>query len=344
VIAVAFVAALVSSGGSLAFAPAQGASVRASFVEHTQWKLERVERSDERANAWPKFALAGEAQRGLSIVDRFEAVAGGVVAKRVREFEALNAKSVVSMTVGTWTSELTTARVSPLAKSSVVFERAETSKPAVAKFAADSKLDAHLLSGLRDDTDMLALLPAAKVEPGASWSVDAALLLDVLRPGGELGLLPSRGLQSDDVFDPTEKVVLALFAPSENTDAMHGHAQMTWSNTTKDDERELAVIEITLEFDSRTPQGARVASWLASANRTTKRTQFEAVFACSTHGKGELLWDVTHSRAASLVLDLESEISVSESWHEPVDGTDTPLADELTLSATTELSAQFEAR
>jgi hypothetical protein len=329
--------------GDLKFAPAAGSSVHASFIEHTTWKLDRVERSDERANPWPKFQLAGEASRTLAIVDRFDEIQGGAVSKRSREFESTGARSVVSMTVGTWTSELTLSRASPLAKARVVFGRAAADKPAVATLAGEAKLDPRLLGGLRDDTDLLALLPSEHVQQGASWSVDAARLVEILAPGGELGLLPER-LTSDDVFDPTEKATLAMCAVSENTNALHGSARLTWSGTTKDDERELATILVEVEFDSRTPQGARVASWLVSSGRATKRTQFEAVFACSTHGKGELTWDITHARAASLVLDLESEISVRESWHEQLDGADTPLADELTLSATTELAAQFEAR
>jgi hypothetical protein len=332
------------SAPQLAFAPAAGTGVHASFVENTRWKLEHIERSDERANAWPEMGLAGSTRRTLALTDLFEKVDGGSVVARSRQYETVRADSVPEVTIGHWTSELPFARTSPLAKARVAFTRTAPGKPAAAANAGDSMLDGKRLAGLREDTDLACLLPSEGVREGASWSLDVPRLIDVLRPGGELALEPAQGMTSDDIFDPSERAVFALCSLSENASAFAGHAKLTWSSTANDDERELAIVDIEFVADARVPQGERVADLLAAAKRTTARTGFAAVFSWSVHGTGQLTWDLTHHRAASFLLELESDLSIRETWRQKIADAEVALADELTLKATSELSAQFEAR
>jgi hypothetical protein len=148
---------------------------------------------------------AGEPDQGahteddwsLTVTDTFESVAGGVPLVVRRRFDELRRQKRWRYSNDDGEESGDVSYESALEGKTVTFERDGPDGEFAASFAAGSKGEDELLSGLSEDLDLRALLPARPVAEGESWSIDAGAFACILYPGGELHLKDGGGEGED---------------------------------------------------------------------------------------------------------------------------------------------------
>jgi len=326
----------------LRFAAEKGVSVRKTFQEQTTWSLGSIEQIvDGSPTGLPTPEMTGKSERRLTVVDTCTSVDAGVALELVREFETVEGHSGLDFEVQGATEQFALDMSSELDGGKVIFERKTKGSEPEPRFAPESKASSKLLEGLRDDLDLRAFLTEEGVGVGDWWKVDAATLVDVLAPGGELWLVPKKGAVPPEqlqILDASDVLATTLCGLAENTGDLAGEVLCTWKETKTEGEREIAVIEVEWESTSRTDASERLARRMRAAGEDTSRTELEVVMSVTAEGRGQLLWDLGSSRAIALALALEAKFDVTFGFNQ--EGSD--VAYHFTLDAESALKSEFE--
>jgi hypothetical protein len=221
----------------------------------------------------------------------------------------------------------------------VVFTRETPGDEAEAKFEGEEHATSELLRGLREDLDLRGFLPAEDVGVEDWWEVDVEQLADVLAPGGDLALAPGRGASLDsENLQPDQIVAAALVRVGEARDGRSGEATLTWKETKKEGERELASIAVEIGATAKGELSGRLRQLLAEAGAEADDRKLAMEWAAD--GEGTLVWDLTADRFESLELALDVEVVV-----DLVEGSgEDAVSYRFALSGKTELAAAVEAK
>lgn len=192
---------------------------------------------------------------------------------------------------------------SPLRNETVRFVWDDAREAFRSSFAAESLADTDLLEGLVEDTDLRGFLAPGPVEPGDSWTVCAANLGNLWRPGGALAFHAWDASDEELPFEhPLERALIANLEGQLTVEyrGLHGerdggrHAQLVISG------------EIRSRARAVTPGPVSVGLFMISMPGTEVRSG-----ALELRVEGTLLWDVENHHLHSL--DLEAQV-----WKEEV--------------------------
>jgi hypothetical protein len=207
------VGSLAAPSHTLRFSPAEGTELKRSLSFTVSSATESAERllDGGPAEGVPDVGFSSERTVEVTVTDRLERVAEGRPATFVRRFEDLYVEFGADLTVAFGDDEaeleLTGDGTSALEGEAVRFTWSEDSSDWKRTYAEeDAEAPAAMLEPLRGDMDFLALLPTADaVDIGDEWDVPLDRLVDVLFPGGVVGLVLETDLDRiEGVLDPSD--------------------------------------------------------------------------------------------------------------------------------------------
>jgi len=184
-----------------------------------------------------------------------------------------------------------------------------------AAFAAEGG-DESLLDGLAEDMDFRFLLPAGRIAPGDSWSVDPKACAAIIAPGGDLKL---REREADD--DPGWGI------GKEIRRNLQGKAKAVWKGTREEDGRTVGIVGVDLDLKSAGESGAK------DPKAGTIRFRMELDLA------GDLVWDVDAGHFRSFRAAGKIRYDVATRKPTEVDGVPTEMRHEIDLEGEAEYTA-----
>ncbi|MCC7012094.1 MAG: hypothetical protein IT454_06015 [Planctomycetes bacterium] len=335
-------ATLLAPRQDLRFALPAGAKTEKHFTEVTKWSLESMEQEIDGQHAAVQVpAMSGVVERKLGVIDTLVALDARGPLRLEREFVNVSTGAELRFAAGPGSDDFTLPLTSALEGRRVVFERKPKEAEWTRTFAGEPEAQADVLSGLREDLDLRALVAEEGVEQGDTWKLDAATLADVLAPGGDLRFtFATRALPSSQFLDPTEIVGTTLCALADSTGELAGEILCTWRETKTIGDARCALIELEWESTARNDLAAELARRQESAGSEVLREDLAMQFSWSTEGKGQLLWNLDAKRAHSLELELDSDVAIDFKWV----AVESTVAFHFDLTAKSALSASFESR
>jgi hypothetical protein len=290
---------------TLRFSPADGAEL----TRTTSWKL--VSRTDststtldgEVTSEVPSVSYTATRQVELGVTDTLEQLGDGRPQRFVRRYSDLLVEFGADLTLAVMGQEAELALAgdgtSALEGLAVRFEWSDEDEDWRAKWADDAKTGPDaLLKGLRADMDLLALLPGRAVDIGDTWTVELAKLVDVLFPGGDVGLVLETDLDRlEGALDPADlPTVDELLSKGK----LEGEAKCKLVAL----EGEVAKVELELEVRARAElvdELDDVASKAAPEGVEVEVTG--AVFELVLSGNGQLSFGLTTGHVSSFTFD-----------------------------------------
>jgi len=322
----------------LQFTPTEG--LRLTRDVHTQQYLSldevTLESSGREQN--PKQYLDIVSTEHVRVTDEFQAVGADRPVRLRRTYEQLELDCVAEVLVGTGRREARPMKgSSPLAGKSVVF----TWVPDRGDYGCYYDLERapeHLLADVRQPMDFAGFLPAKEVSVGDTWSIEPAVLRDVLAAGG------LRGYRIDAGDDP---VMPRLVSSGAGAELAHlfgrttGRFDATFREQRDVDGRSYAVIGFEFEVRSESDL-SRLAKEAMSQLELAAGTQAESFLTKSSFaGRGELLWDAAAGHAKSLELQCNSWFERKERFVAPAQVQGGTMQRTMTLKGTITVKADI---
>ena len=300
----------------LGWTPEEGVTLRRSFSEETSWHLtgmDQVADGSDRELDTPE--VSGLTLRALEVVDTIAELGEGRPALLRRTFTEALRTSELDFRFQDLEEFYEFELASPLADETVTFRwDADEQDWRVELEGVGS--GPPVLEGLREDLDLRALLPQEAVSEGDSWTVDAELLVDLLRPGGVLGFTrdsPPEGPYS--ALTATDVVATSLISAADAAGDIWGEAELEWTETREVDGVRLALVAVGVEIELSADVTERIRQLVEESGAHGKRDT-ELAFDWEVEGEGQLVWNLSAGHFASLDLSLEGPASVDMSWEE----------------------------
>ncbi|MEQ1893243.1 MAG: hypothetical protein ABL998_11910, partial [Planctomycetota bacterium] len=224
-----------------------------------------------------------EFQEHVKVTDELGPVADGRPASLVRRFDELSQET-------SWApaeEDSTSSAGSPFQGRRVRFTWNDEDERFEAAAADDKDLDDELAALLDEDMDLRLLLPAAEVEVGDEWELDARLYLAFMWPGGLLEW-QEKGQEEDTSAEDRAR-------NHQTIENLTGEGRATLKELREEDGRTLAVIAVELDIQTSTEFEQELGE-----ETITVTTVIERELA------GEILWDVEAGHAASAELEGEA--------------------------------------
>lgn len=329
---------------TLRYSPADGAEL----TRTTSWKL--VSRTDststtldgEVTSEVPSVSYSATREVSLGVTDTLEELGDGRPQRFVRRYTDLLVEFGADLSLAVMGQEAEFAMAgdgtSALEGLNVRFDWSEEDEDWRAKWADEAQAGPDtLLKGLRADMDLLALLPASAVDIGDSWTVELAALVDVLFPGGDVGLVLETDLdQLEGALDPAD---LPTVDQLLRKGTLEGEAKCKLVAV----EGEVAKVELVLEVRARAElvdELGDVAS--AAAPEGVEVEVTGAVFELELSGNGQLSFGLTTGHVSSFAFDGTTREESSIEATVLADGESLKFAQEHTRSGTLEVRTAIE--
>lgn len=270
------------AGTEIRFAPAQGLVLEKTFTT--------VSETDSQSEGRRSSSMTGRLERTLVVVDTYEEVDEGLVARLVRTYDEISGDSENRMTFGDRENETSATISSDVEGATVAFTWDEDEEEHV---PSSDDLDDDVLANLTFDLDLTALLPEGPVEEGDSWALDHETYETVMDAWGELPFVYETsegqtipGTGGDGDFEP------------EIDETKDGELVVTFAGTRLEDGITVAVLELEGELETERT---------VDASQETERGSFSShseVLETRTVG-GEALWDLEAGHLLSLELEVD---------------------------------------
>ena len=290
---------------ALRYSPAEGIELERTAT----WKL--VSRTDSTSTTLdgeptgdvPTVSYSATRQVELGVTDTLEQLGEGRPQRFVRRYTDLLVEFGADLTLAAMGQEaeleMAGDGTSALEGLAVRFEWSDEDEDWRAKWAEDSKTGPDaLLQGLRADLDLLALLPGRAVDIGDTWTVELAALVDVLFPGGDVGLVLETDLdQLEGALDPAD---LPTVDEVLRKGTLEGEAKCKLVAI----EGEVAKVELVLEVRSRAELVDELDDVVAKAAPEGIEVEVTgAVFELELSGTGQLSFGLTTGHVSSFTFD-----------------------------------------
>jgi hypothetical protein len=280
--------------------------------------------------------MEGKWTREIVVIDECLAVEEGRLTKGKRKFETIEGRSEMSLQTMGLSADHGVALAGPLTGLGLRVEWDDGSYGF--RFDEDQEGESRWLGGLSEDTDYKLLLPDEKVEEGDSWVVDLSEGQDLFAPGGQLGMrLDGAPSGSFDLLDREDVVLVAMISLAELCEDLEGEVTATWSETRKEDDRRIAVIDLELEVEMEADL-AEEYDELISGGDFLPREDLVFEVLTALEGEGELHWDLEANHFLSLELECEVSYEIVLAWMMDFG----EIAVEVEASGTTVLAAEAE--
>ena len=257
------------------------------------------------------------------VTDLFEAMAGGRPARLKRTFDELTGKDGTRYSSGVGEENDDKDYESVLEKKSVVFTWNEDSGGFEVAYGEGIDGDEERLAKLEEDMDLRVLLPAAAVEEGESWELDAREFRVILDPGGDLAL---EDTESDEDTSNEDEQLRANLT---------GKIRATYKGTRVEEGSKLATIALAVEAETHA-EDETSADEVPEGGHGTSRTEV------GFNLEGELLWDLEHGHARSFELSGANEVTMIQSLSGEFEGESFEQAQTMSLVGEVRFTMQVE--
>ncbi len=322
------------------FAPKEDSSVRKTFSEETELDLDLYEVSvNGEMNSPTDLVLNVNSTRNIVVTDEYGGHADGRLTKLSRLFEELDCSVEAIVGQSGEENESLGEGESELVDAEVEFRWDEDEEEYVAAWVNEDDQPAEaFLAGLREDMDLRAFLPSGEVEDGESWEVDAAALTAILRPGGDLHLLPN------DIGDDNGETVLLCFwwCAAEIGDEASGEATATWNGVEEGFGRIDIELEVSFDRDV-TDEMIDLAEELANESSADPPEFDEMTVSFDLSGTVSILWDMEAGRVSSYEFEGDSTVLMEGLVVQDMGSASLELELRMELSGATTLTLKTEA-
>jgi hypothetical protein len=289
----------------LRFAPAEGSKVRRTIT------LEHTLVLQEMASITPAGTQTSQDQVSIGVhqvlrtLDEFRKVGEGRPLLLQRRFDEV-----------AWTGKFDFGGqseqikgISPLAGTSVVHTWVPEEK-AYGKYYDAKESPEEVLLRLDEDLDLRALLPAAPVAPGGSWSVPAAQLVGVFAPAGRLDLRFDAKRTRMNLLRTLRCGLAGNYGEFFGGESK-GQCKLKLASVAEQQGHSLATIELEVEIENQVDQRDLQQAQLTGPELVSGYKCTRAPVTWGFQGKGQLVWDLTAHRAASLALQGSQQVTVA---------------------------------
>lgn len=256
----------------------------------------------------------------IEVTDEYLAMAEGRPGRLRRTFDRVESREDQEMRFAMGSgrpdskNEKKKLQSSDLEGRTVLFSLDRGSGAYAAAFAAQGG-DESLLEGLSEDMDFRFLLPAGKVAPGESWSVEPKACAAIFAPGGDLKL---RETGADDPGWGIAKEIRRN---------LEGKAKATWKGIREEDGRTVGVVGVELDLRSAGESGAKDAK----AGTVHFRMELELA--------GDLRWDLEAGHFRSFQAGGKLKYDVATRKTTEVDGVPKEMRHEIDFEGEAEYRA-----
>jgi hypothetical protein len=159
----------------------------------------------------------------------------------------------------------------------------------------------EFLPRLRADFELRAFLPQRDVKPGDEWTVDAARLVDVLSPFGDLPLrftknadtVPPRSLALG-IGGPLDAVFESAQDPAPAKAALpKGGVKVRLESVTREDDADIANFAIDYQVEFVRDQTQLARDWLSPLEIFDGLSVSSAEVRWDSRGRGSIAWDLS---------------------------------------------------
>jgi hypothetical protein len=187
-LAPALVAASHGSPQAIRYAPAADTALRRVVQLSTELDLEDMQTvmngQEIPQEYMPEIEITVMRASTLVVTDRIVEAAGGRPLLLERTFDSIASEATEEVTLDGDPNVRQGTASSPLEGRGIRFTWNENGE----EYEAASTDDEKPIEGLLEDMDLRAFLPDEEVEVGDTWKLEAAVLAELLRPGGDLDL------------------------------------------------------------------------------------------------------------------------------------------------------------
>ncbi len=186
------------------------------------------------------------------------------------------------------------------------------------------------LEGLTASLDLVDWLPASEVEEGAKWEISLDELGALIWYGGRV--YPIEGSEEVDKPEGGLAISVPKLSDAQTLEGTEGDARLTLIRVEEKDDQRIAVVTIALK-------GSVSQDMTEKMNELNDAKGLDFVYESAEQnidmaGTGELHWNLTTGRLASLTLTLEQEVENLAEWSIEASGQEMELSYEGELSQT----------
>lgn len=278
--------------------------------------------------------------QSLQVTDEYGPVTDGRPATLRRVYDRLSYDGVAELAVPGQVADTRPIHGgSPLQGKSVVFTWVDEEQ-SYGKYFDLEETDEQFLAELEEDMDFRAFLPSGPVKEDDSWTVDAALMRDVLGHGGDLGILIN--FQTDPTIERLLSSGVGGAFSQLLAGKIEGEVKAVYGGLREEEGAQLGIIrfEFRLNTDVDQTEKARRAMSSRELPPGSKMTYFGTQCALE-NGKGELLWDMAAGRAHSFSLRCDERLVHRENYTVPSPMKSAESEIDLVLSGQVNIEARF---
>jgi len=328
---------LAPPGEEIAFDLEAGSVVTKTIVDTSTFDLDDLTLSFNGADmsAMLDLEVSVQFEQSVQVTDTYDEVGDGRPLRLTRSFDELSMEVSASATFGGQGDSQDTEAESELEGLTVVFTWDPEDEDYDVEFA-DDEGDPDLLEDLDADLDLLALLPDEEVSEGDTWEVDLQEIGGLVRPGGDLKLLPRDGAEQAEAFQNA----LGDGLQKAFAEAFEGTCTCTLVGFVSDEDGRLA--EISVEVDASATYDmseAMLAMIDALSEQTGEQVPDVSIDAADLSldvtGSGTIFWDLEAGRLRSYETLGDFEFAVDVSMF--IDDSSQPVS----MEGAAELSGSF---
>ncbi len=307
-------------GDSVAFAPADGASITKTFALTQEFELDDMSMSMNGSDMGMEMEMSVTSTQTISIADTYDKMDGAKPTKLTRTFKdgamELVTEAGVSVMGNDQDMDASGEGASKLNDLTVVFSWDDEESEYTKAYDEESEGEDSWLTDLSEDTDLRGLLPTTEVSEDDEWVADSSVLVTLFAPGGNLQWdLDIEGDQSTSGPDAEMMSNLGNMLG----EALEGEVKCKYVGKKDADGASLLAIEVTVNIDSITDMSEMVEAGMAEQEMPEgveieiSRMDMEL----HLEGKGTLLWDakagLVHSfkyaGETGMIMDMDMDIN-----------------------------------
>ena len=333
---------------TIAFAPEDGTSVTVTFLSTSEMTLDDMQMlmNGEENARMPSIEMDMITTTENQFTDTYERMAKGQPARLKRTYDsiqtAINGETTMEMMGEEQSEDLAGSGTSELEGESVLFNLKDGEY--IKSWPEGEEGDDELLENLVEDVSLRRMLPEGDISEGESWDIDLSIMLDLLAPGGDLGLelemeggdnAMSMGPDTDMMSDIRE--MLGGNMDGTITGKLTGYRDVEGAR--------VAVIEIDLEVDCTTDMVDMMREKIEESMPPEAGVEIDLSSVDVSYvmeGDGELLWNASAGHIAGVSLEMEVAMSMEMAMGMDAGGQQMDMEMAMEMSGTTEVTVEVE--
>ncbi|HIG86843.1 MAG TPA: hypothetical protein EYQ25_07365 [Planctomycetes bacterium] len=333
---------------TIAFAPEDGTSVSVTFLSSNELTLDDMQMlMNGQENAMmPSIEMDMITTTEYQFSDTYERMAKGQPARLKRTYDsiqsAISGETRMEMMGEEQTEDVAGSGTSGLEGDSVLFNLKDGEY--IKSWPEGEEGDDELLENLLEDVSLRGLLPEGEVAEGESWDIDLSIMLDLLAPGGDLGLeLEMEGGDNAMSMGPDTDMMSDIREMLSGN--MNGTVTGKLTGYRDADGARVAVIEIDIEVDCSTDMIDMMREKIEESLPPDAGIEMDLSSVDVSYvmeGEGELLWNASAGHIAGLSLELEVAMSMEMAMGMDAGGQQMDMEMAMEMSGTTELTVEVE--